>query len=154
MNIFIQPHSPIHLRPKENSFALSIPMDWDLCTVCQKVSSDQAPADVYSAFLDNVKKFKDLNPSPVDVDYGEHGTVQACVQHNVSWHQQCHQKFNNSMLERARQKQSRKRKSAEGGATDRSKRSKRKPNLVNTHCIFVMEQPPSHYMSSLPLMDM
>ena len=44
-----------------------------------------------------------------------------------------HRKFNNSMLERARRKQSRKRKSTEGGATDRSKRT---PNLVNTHSIF------------------
>ena len=71
-NIFeaIQPHGPNHLRPKDNSFALSIPMDWDLCIVCQKVSSeklccpaksasDQAPADVYSAILDNVMKFKE-----------------------------------------------------------------------------------------------
>ena len=109
----MQPHGPNHLRPKENSFALSIPMDWDLCIVCQELSSeklhcpaksalDQAPADVYSAFIDNVMKFKDLNALPVDVDYGEHGTVQAFVQHNASWHKQCHQKFNNSMLESAR----------------------------------------------------
>ena len=91
-NIFgaIQPHGPNHLRPKENSFALSIPMDWDFCIVCQKVlsekyhcpaksASDQAPADVYSAFLDNVKKFNNLNALPLDVDYGEHGTVEAFV---------------------------------------------------------------------------
>ena len=68
-NIFetIQPHGPNHIRPKENSFAWSIPMDRDLCIVCQKVSSEklrcpaksnQAPADVYSAFLDNVKNSK------------------------------------------------------------------------------------------------
>ena len=79
-------------------------MDWDLCIVCQKVSSklrcpaksasDQAPADVYSTFLDNVKKFKNLNALSVDVDYGEHGTVQAFVQLNMSWHKKCHQKFN------------------------------------------------------------
>ena len=80
-------------------------MDCDLCIVCQKVSSeklrcpaksasDQAPADVYSAFIDNVKKFKDLNALPVDVDSRKHGTVQAFVQYNVSWHKQCHQKFN------------------------------------------------------------
>ena len=73
-----------------------------------------------------------MNALPVDVDYGEHGTVQAFVQNNASWHKQCHQKYNNSMLERARQRQVRKRKSA-GEATNRSKR---KPNLVNTHCIF------------------
>ena len=65
-------------------FAMSRPMDWDLCIVCQTVSleklrcpaksaSDQTPADVYSAFLENVEKFKDLNALPVDVDYGEHG---------------------------------------------------------------------------------
>ena len=81
----MQPHGPNHLRPKENSLALST---YGLGTVCRKVSSeklrcpaksasDQAPAEVYSTFLDNVKKFKDLNALPVDVNYGEHGTVQA-----------------------------------------------------------------------------
>ena len=70
---------------------MSRPMDWDLCIVCQTVSSeklrcsaksasDQTPADVYSAFLQNVEKFKDLNALPIDVDNGEHGAVQ----HNAS----------------------------------------------------------------------
>ena len=37
----IQPYGPNHLRPKENSLALPTPMDWDLCIVCQKVSSEK-----------------------------------------------------------------------------------------------------------------
>ena len=53
-------------------------MNWDLCIVCQTVSSeklrcpaksasDQTPADVYSAFLENVEKFKDLRLQNVRV---------------------------------------------------------------------------------------
>ena len=129
-----------------------------ICIVCQKVSSeklrcpaksasDQVPADVYSAFADN-KKFKGLNALPVDVDYREHATVHAFVQQNASWHK-CHRKFNNYVLECARRKHSRKRKSTEGGATGRSKR---KPNLVNTHHFFCGGTTTlSHHMCSLPL---
>ncbi len=134
-------------RQPNSSSAMSKPMNWDLCIVCQKNSSeklrcpahcasDQAPADVYSAFLQNVENFRELNALPVDVNFGEHGTVQAFVQHSASWHKQCHQKFNNSMLERARQRLMRKRKSVEGEVT---LRSKRKLNLTSTHCIFCDE---------------
>ena len=142
---------PDHLRSANSSCFL-----W-FGIVCQTVSSeklrcpaksasDQTPADVYSVFLENFEKFKELNALPVDVDYGEHGIVQAFVQHNASWHKQCHQKYNNSMLERARQRQIRKRKSAEGEATNRSKCKK-----ILTVFI-VVTQLLSHYcMSSLPL---
>ena len=53
--------------------------------------------------MENVKKFKELDALPVNVDYGEQGTALAFVENNASWHKQCHQKFNKSKLERVKQ---------------------------------------------------
>ena len=41
------------------------------------------------------------------IDFGEEGTATNFLNNKVSWHKQCHQKFNNSMLERAKLKRKR-----------------------------------------------
>ncbi len=82
------------------------------------------------------EKFKELDALPVNVDNGEQGTALAFVENNASWHKQCHQKFNNSKLERVKQRlQKRKRSSEEGNSTSAC-RSKHKPSEVHRLCIF------------------
>ena len=66
------------------------------------------------------------------------------MQNNASWHKRCHQKFNTSMLERAKKGQ--KRKGSSDGRT--ACRHKRKPNLMSTTCIFCA---PSYCMNLPPL---
>ena len=119
-------------------------INWDLCIICQKVSSEKlrcpvkcsgnlAPVEIYNAFLENFNSFKDLGALPVKVDYGESVTAQVFMQNNASWHKRCHQKFNTSMLECAKKGQKRKGSSDEGHTACRPKR---KPNSMSTTCIF------------------
>ena len=120
-------------------------IDWNLCIICQEISSaelrcptkcDRPPVDIYNALLENVEKFNELDALPVNVDYGEEGTVLAFVENNASCHEQCHQKFNNSKLESVKQRlQNRKRSSEEGNSTSTC-RSKCKPSEVHRLCIF------------------
>ena len=75
-------------------------INWDLCIICQKVSSEKlrpvkcsgnlAPVKIYNAFLENFNSFKDLGALPVKVDYGESVTAQVFMQNNASWHKSCH----------------------------------------------------------------
>ena len=80
--------------------------DWKLCVLCQKKTSEdlRCPihniSDVYSAFLNNVEEFRKLECLPVNINYGDLGTVQNFVNNNAACHKQCHQKFNNSKLKR------------------------------------------------------
>jgi len=106
---------PAHLATFSVAVTMSKPIDWNLCIICQEISSaelrcptkcasDRPPVDIYNVFLENVEKFKELDALPVNVDYGEQGTALAFVENNASWHKQCHQKFNNSKLERVKQR--------------------------------------------------
>ncbi len=49
----------------------------------------------------------------MNVDYGEQGTALAFVENSASWHKQCHQKFNNSKLERVKQRLQKRKRSSE-----------------------------------------
>ena len=60
--------------------------------------------DVYKNFLRNVEEFQKLNSLPVSVNFGEEVTVTNFLDNKASWHKQCHQMFNNSMLECAKLK--------------------------------------------------
>ena len=101
-------------------------IDWNLCVICQKTSSEglRCPlrncSDVYSSFLSNVEEFRELDSLPVNVNCGNQGTVESFTHNKASWHKQCHQKFNSSMLHRVHLK--RKRESTEG--TDCTSRPK------------------------------
>ena len=79
-------------------------IDWNLYVICQKTSSEdwRCPlrncSDVYSAFLSNVEEFRELDCLPINVNFGNQGTVESFTHNKASWHKQCHQKFYSSML--------------------------------------------------------
>ena len=85
-------------------------MDWSACIICKKTTPEKLSCpqkgfkrnarEVYAAFLGNVEEFRQINALPVDVEYGTEGTVETFVKNNASWHRSCHQKFNNSKLNR------------------------------------------------------
>ena len=116
---------------------MSRKIDWKLCIVCQAKSEEdlRCPTrnalDVYKNFLKNVEEFQKINSLPVKIDFGEEGTATNFLNNKVSWHKQCHQKFNNSMLERAKLK--RKRESTE--TEDEHCRPKRQSGMQRV-CIF------------------
>lgn len=125
---------------------MSRPIEWNLCIICQRVSSeelrcpnkfasDRSPAAIYNAFLENVEEFKNLNALPVKVDYGKQGTSETFVQNNALWHKHCHQKFNNSMLERVKLRLKRKR-GSQVGEGEAACRPKRQSTTINTLCTF------------------
>ena len=60
-----------------------------------------------SAFLSNVEEFRKLDCLPVSVKFGIQGTSEQFVHNKASWHKQCHQKFNTSMLKRMQLKRNR-----------------------------------------------
>ena len=60
---------------------------------------------MYSAFLSNVEQFRELGCLPINVNFGNQGTVESLTYNKASWHKQCHQKFNSSMLHRMQLKQ-------------------------------------------------
>ncbi len=119
-------------------------IDWKFCVICQRKSSEdlRCPfrtsdnATVYSAFLNNVEEFRKLDCLPVQVNFGNQGTVEQFVNHNASWHKKCHQKFNTSMLKRMQLKKSRDSMEGEGSCSSRPKRQCL-PVAKDTHvCLF------------------
>ena len=58
-------------------------IDWNLCVICQKTSSEglccplRNTSDVYSSFLSNVEEFRELDSLPVNVNFGNQGTVES-----------------------------------------------------------------------------
>lgn len=92
-------------------------MNWDLCIVCQKETRESLscpqsinkynPIDVYKDFIKNVDEFQQLDALPVNVSFiqqNQVGQADIFMAHKASWHRSCHQKFNNSKLERERNK--------------------------------------------------
>lgn len=122
-------------------------MDWNLCVICQTKSSEELrcpirlsfdanrpPLNIYTAFLNNVQEFRKLDSLPVPIYFGEEVTAQEFMERKASWHKHCHQKFNSSMLERVKHKESRKRKQTEGEYACRPKRHS--TARQSTVCIF------------------
>ena len=87
-------------------------MDWTNCIICQKLTSEQLscpqltskyePSTVYENFLLNVEEFKKLDRVPVELNFVGEWSVEVFMQKKASWHRSCHQKFNNSKLQRVR----------------------------------------------------
>ena len=90
-------------------------MDWTLCAICQKSTSEPLscpqhsanrydPLNVYKGFIENVVEFEKLNVLSVKCSIGLAGasdrSVESCMVNKASWHRLCHQKFNNSKLQR------------------------------------------------------
>ena len=88
--------------------------------------------DVHKNFLRNVEEFQKLNSLPVNVNFGEEGTATNFLDNKASWHKQCHQKFNNSKLERAKLKRRREASETE----DEQCRPKRQSFMQKNICIF------------------
>lgn len=86
-------------------------MNWTLCVICQKKTLEELrcpitnPLDVYNAFVKNVEEFNKIDSLPVDIDLQEDGL--ALMENHAKWHKQCHQKFNNAKLDRAKLKRQR-----------------------------------------------
>ena len=89
-------------------------MDWSSCIICGSHKGEplKCPVDsphkdfeqVYTAFLQNVKQFKELHAFPVNLEFGPEVTAELLAESRASWHKSCHLKFSNSKLERARNK--------------------------------------------------
>jgi len=89
-------------------------MDWISCIVCgsRKGKPLKCPVDsphkdcqrVYTAFLQNVKQFKELDALPVILEFGPEVTAKLLAECRASWHKSYRLKFSNSKLERARNK--------------------------------------------------
>ena len=85
-------------------------MDWSICIICKNRTQEKLNCprkslgcnaqEVYSAFLENVDEFRQIQALPVDVDFGPEGIVEEFVRNNASWHRSCHQKFNNDKHKR------------------------------------------------------
>ena len=73
--------------------AVSKNMDWKLCVICQRNSSEELrypsrssdpnkrpPLDVNEAFLNNVEEFRKLNSLPVELTFGEQETAHTFVE--------------------------------------------------------------------------
>ena len=90
---------------------MSETIDWILCIICQETTTEELccpihdPLAVYNAFIKNVEEFKKINSLPIEIDFREGGST--LLQNHAKWHKQCHQKFNNTKLERAKLKRQR-----------------------------------------------
>jgi hypothetical protein len=102
--------------------AASHPLDWQHCVICQTESDDRVTscpanskdrngvAHIYGQFVKNVHEFKLLGLLPIDCplesfgDATEESIVQALVSNRAVWHKNCHDKFSNSKLYRAKMK--------------------------------------------------
>ena len=94
-------------------------MDWTMCVICQKSTSEplscpqdsvnrRDPLNVYKDFLENVAEFEKLSALPTQCGILSSGmsdnTIESCTVNKASWHRSCHQRFNNSKLQREKKR--------------------------------------------------
>lgn len=90
-------------------------MDWNLCIVCQKETSEalkcplesrdpSGKTDAYVSFLSNVQEFRDMDELPTSLCFSSDITAADFEAHSARWHRSCMLKFNNSKLERAKKR--------------------------------------------------
>jgi len=75
-------------------------MDWSSCTICGSHKGEplKCPVDsrhkdfeqVYTAFLQNVKQFKELHALRVNLEFGPEVTAELLAESRASWHKSCH----------------------------------------------------------------
>ena len=132
-------------------------MDWTLCVICQKntaepLSSPQHSANrrdplcVYRDFIKNLTEFEKLNKLPVQSGIGSadisERSAEKFLTNKALWHRSCHQKFNNSKLQRERDRKRKLGIETDNGkdATDdgihRSKRQRVERPRESIYCIF------------------
>ncbi|KAL9960945.1 hypothetical protein ACROYT_G034453 [Oculina patagonica] len=132
-------------------------MDWTLCAICQEKTSEplsspqhsanwRDPLCVYRDFIENLTEFEKLNAVPVksgiaSTDVSER-SAEAFLRNKALWHRSCHQKFNNSKLEREQTRKHKLEAAAENGDESKDgeiRRSKRKcfeSSRDSSNCIF------------------
>lgn len=127
------------------SFRSGETMDWKACVICQKPTSEPLScpqagkridaAIVYSHFLKNVREFREVDGLPADFLLTNETTSDILMDNNASWHRHCHQKFNNTKLDRLKTK---KRKCETDPTESSISRSKRRSldTHINQKCIF------------------
>ena len=122
------------------SMAVSGDIDWALCIICQRETLEELRCPrrdhlkVYNSFIKNVKEFKKIDLLSVSMHFPEEGSV--LMENQAKWHKQCHQKFNNAGLDRAKQKRDTDGPSTKRRLTDRSKPDGSKPDGSKQLCIF------------------
>ena len=129
-----------------------------MCIICGNNSKSEplkCPVDslqkdsgleVFTAFLDNVHKFKELDALPVNVNFSKEVTPEFLVQSRASWHKSCHLKFSNSKLERVINK----RKRVDDDQDETQSRVKRQL-LSKTVCLFCGQAGKLHEVMTLEL---
>ena len=96
---------------------------WDRCIICQKISdtplkcplnantTDIERREVYKNFLENADEFQSQSSLPVELKLDlSTTTVELLIANRASWHKSCRLKFSTSKLEKAKERQSAKRK--------------------------------------------
>ena len=144
-------------------------MDWTMCVICQNLLQNHYPAlkiqptgvihlmfNVYKDFLENVAEFEKLNALPTQCGILSSGmsdnTIESCMVNKASWHRSCNQRFNNSKLQREKERKRKLDAEIENGnemsdsATHRSKQqsidsSAEKPNA------FSVRRKPANFMN-------
>lgn len=98
-----------------------MPIDWKKCIICQESNNEvlkcplngngsfEVNCQVSSAFLENVRAFKQVGLSPVQLSLDDDITVESLCQNRASWHKPCHLKFSISKLKKAEERINRKR---------------------------------------------
>ena len=125
---------------------LSEVMNWELCIVCQKKTSEavrcplkaEGPGDksgAYVSFIENVDEFKRLNQMPVPLCFGEDVDVDQLIKNEAKWHKSCHLKFSVSKLDRAKKRKRDELPDNSGPVNMRRQRLYRQP-LARNKCIF------------------
>ena len=90
-------------------------IDWSLCVICQKKTSEvlECPLEnpvqtavgkleAYTTFLKNVEELRNIDALPLIVKFGCEETTENFIFHRASWHKSCFAKFNNCKLTRAK----------------------------------------------------
>ena len=67
-------------------------------------STTEEKHGAYKLFLDNVKEFRELDSLPVQLLFSDDVDAETLANQRASWHRNCHLKFNNDKLERAKKK--------------------------------------------------
>ena len=106
-------------------------IDWSKCVICNEEKTDlpKCPKNrrnsdalsVYASFLENVRKFQDLDAMPVNISFSKDITAEILHHNNACWHNSCRQLFTDTMLARAVNKK-RKHDSISGAIVRSSKR--------------------------------
>lgn len=136
---------------------------WDRCIICQKISetplkcplnantTDIEHREVYKNFLENAAEFQSQSlPVELKLDLST-TSVELLIANRASWHKSCRLKFTTSKLEKAKERQSAKRKRETEEEESGTRRNSKRKQVRIMKCVSFVRKTQTKFSMNLHL---